>query len=345
MNFSDYFIKGLRNTLKFKNGLNLSFKGTELQIPKATVIDTWFVGEFSTATYDVIAEYGHDDVEHVTLDVTTRVGQVTVVDHGRTNLGRDLVKFSATIDDSKVDVIAIPYYQNDGVTPLVNVKLTFKATYSERIIPSSIPTTIGQTSNEGGQLGIGRNYVGSNLADGFLSFDDEGLIAISNFNTVTSPSQSTLTAAFILDALNIQNTDETIGLTTTELTNTLSLELISLKGLIVNNSFTSNTVLTSALNNIVIGATTPVAGTFTTPVVTGAVDLIPFNLNVTATPTGTGTVTIRPATTGTIDNMTIGSAIERTAVFSALDIVVSGTSTQQLINRQSVIPQILLGVI
>lgn len=345
MNFSDYFIKGLRNTLKFKNGLNMSFKGTELQIPTATVIDTWFVGEFSTATYDVIAEYGRDDVEHITLDVTTRVGQVSIVDHSRTNLGRDLIKFSATIDDSKVNVIAIPYYQNDGITPLVNVKLTFKATYSERIIPSSIPTVVGQTSNEGGQRGIGKNYTGSNLADGFLSFDDEGLISISNFTKVSSPSQSTLTAAFILDSLNIKNTDTTIGLVTTELTNTLALTLISLKGLTVTSSFTSNTVLTSALNNIVIGATTPVDGTFTTPVVTGTTTLNPFNSNVTAAPTGTGTVTIRPATTGTIDNMAIGNAIQRTAIFSALDITVSGTSTQELINRQSVIPQILLGVI
>lgn len=345
MNFSDYFIKGLRNTLKFKNGLNLSFKGTEVQIPKATVIDTWFVGEFSTATYDVIAEYGRDDVEHVTLDVTTRVGQVTIVDHGRTNLGRDLVKFSAVIDDSKVDVIATPYYQNDGITPLVNVKLTFKATYSERIIPSSIPTVVGQTSNEGGQPGIGKNYVGSNLADGFLSFDSEGLISISNFTKVTSPSQSTLTAAFILDALNIQNTDSTISLVTDDISNTLALTLVSLKGLSVTSSFTSNTVLTSALNNIIIGGTTPVEGTFTTPVVTGAVNLTPYNLNVTAAPTGTGTVAIRPAVAGTIDNMQIGNLIEKTAVFSALDVTVSGTSTQQLINRQGIIPRILLGAI
>jgi hypothetical protein len=345
MNFSDYFIKGLRNTLKFKNGLNLSFKGTELQIPKATVIDTWFVGEFSTATYDIIAEYSHDDVEHVTLEVTTRVGQVSIVDHGRTNLGRDLIKFSAVIDNSKVDVIATPYYQDDGITPLVNVKLTFKATYSERIIPSSIPTTNGQTSNAGGQRGIGKNYVGSNLADGFLAFDDDGLIAISNFTKVSSPSQSTLTAAFILDALNFQNTDTTVGLTTDIVTNTLTMTLNSLKGLTVTSSFTANVAVSSSLNNVIIGAITPVAATFTTPVVTGAVNLNPFNANVTAAPTGTGTVTIRPAVVGTIDNMQIGNLIEKTAVFSALDVTVSGTSTQELINRQSIIPKILLGAI
>ena len=345
MNFSDYFIKGLRNTLKFKNGLNLSFKGTELQIPKPTVIDTWFVGEFSTATYDIIAEYSHDDVEHVTLEVTTRVRQVSIVDHGRTNLGRDLIKFSAVIDNSKVDVIATPYYQDDGITPLVNVKLTFKATYSERIIPSSIPTTVGQTSNTGGQLGIGKNYVGSNLANGFLAFDDEGLIAISNFTKVSSPSQSTLTAAFILDSLNIQNTDATIGLITNDVSNTLALTLNSLKGLTVTSSFTANVAVSSALNNVIIGATTPVAATFTTPVVTGAVNLNPFNVNVTAAPTGTGTVTIRPAVAGTIDNMQIGNLIEKTAVFSALDVTVSGTSTQELINRQSIIPKILIGAI
>ena len=343
MNFSDYFLKGLRNTLKTKNGLNMSFKGTELQIPAATVIDTWFVGEFSTATYDIIAEYGPNDVERLTLEVVGRYGQVHLIEHGRSNLGKDLVRFTATSDVSKITVVATPYYQEDGVTPLVNVKLTFKATYSERILTASIPTTNGQSSNAGGQQGIGQNYTGSNLANGFLQFDDSGLIAISNFTNITSPTQSTLTAAFILENLNIASPETNIGITTNSGTNTINFNLNSLKGLTVTNSISITLPVTSAINNVTIGGTTARAGTFTTN--NGTISLVPNNTNVTLSPTLSGTVTINPAIAGTINNMNIGVTTARTARFTVLDITSTTISSNQLVTRGSIIPQIISGVI
>ena len=323
----------------------MSFKGTELQIPAATVIDTWFVGEFSTATYDIIAEYGKDDVERVTLEVVGRYDQVHLIEHGRSNLGKDLVQFTAVSDVSKITVIATPYYQADGVTPLVNVKLTFKATYSERILTASIPTIIGQSNNAGGQQGIGQNYTGSNLANGFLQFDDNGLIAISNFTNITSPMQSTLTAAFILENLNISTPEANIGITTVPGTNTVNFNLNSLKGLTVTNSISITLPVASTINNVTVGSNTASAGTFTTITNNGTVSLVPYNTNVTLSPTLSGTVTINPATAGTIDNMNIGTATAKTARFSVLDITSTTISSNQLVTRGSIIPQIISGVI
>jgi hypothetical protein len=345
MNFSDYFLKGLRNTLKLKNGVNMSFKGTEFQIPTATVIDTWFIGEFSTATYDIIAEYGHDDVERLTLSVASKVGQTSLVEQGRSNLGKDLVRFTATADASKVTVTAIPYYQADGVTPLVNVKLTLKATYSERIIPAAIPTIVGQSSNTGGQQGIGQNYTGSNLANGFLLFDDSGLIAISNFTRITSPSQSTLTASFILENLNINSVGSNLGITTDAGTNSINFNLNSLKGLTVTSSISATLPVLSSINNVIIGANTAKAGTFTTISNTGAVNLVPYNTNVVISPTSTGTLTVNSIVAGTINNMNIGVTTAGTGRFSALDITVATFSSNQVVTRGSIIPQIISGVI
>ena len=102
MNFADYFIKGLKNTLKLKAGLNLSFKGQEINVPAATVIDTWAVGEFSSATYEIVAEYGQNDVERINATVSGRVNQASITVFGRTNVGKDLIQLSAVVDSSTV---------------------------------------------------------------------------------------------------------------------------------------------------------------------------------------------------------------------------------------------------
>jgi hypothetical protein len=345
MNFSDYFTKGLRNTLKFKNGINWSFKGTELQVPTTTLIDQWFVGEFSTASYEIVAEYGHDDVERLTLNVTAKVGQVSIVDNGRSNLGKDLVYFTATIDNSRVTVYANPYYQADGVTPLVNVKITFQAKYTERLIPAAIPSITGQSSNSGGQAGIAQNYNGTPFGNGFLSLDDNGYIAVSNFTSVTVPTQQPLVAGFIFEGLAIQNTDTTFAITTDAVTNTINISLDHLKGLVTTGTITANLVGTSTINNVTIGATTPRSGKFTSPVVIGSASFVPFNTDVTITPTGTGSVNINPAVAGTINNANIGSATARSATFTSLDITASTFGSNDLVNRSYIISTIIRGAI
>ena len=55
-----------------------------------------------------------------------------------------------------------------------------------------------------------------------------------------------------------------------------------------------------------IGNTVASTGAFTTLSATGAFTASPANLNDVLSPTGTGVVTINPATLGTIDNMTLG---------------------------------------
>lgn len=66
-----------------------------------------------------------------------------------------------------------------------------------------------------------------------------------------------------------------------------------------------------ALNNMVIGDITPLAGTFT--------DIVGTTLTIT------DSMTINPTTPGTIDNMAIGSSVPSTGVFTSL--VSSGTVT------------------
>jgi hypothetical protein len=318
MNFSDFFIKGLRNTLKLRNGANFSFKGQEIRVPKPTIVDQWMAGEFSTAAYEIVIERGVNDVEHVNLLVTARVNEVSVMSYGRLNLGRDLVKLTATSDNSKITLTATPYYEQDGVTVLSDIKLTFKATYSERINPVGIPTVSGDATNLGGEVGLLRNWNNSNLPNGFLEINEEGSIVVSAVNSIVVPGQSTLTADFVFSKMNFANTDGSLDITTNATSNTLTLNLTSLTNLSVTNTFVINPTTGGNIGNTHIGNIINRPGTFTQLIAVGAVTMTDGNQQITMRPTGTGTVTINPATTGNINNVTIGLATPQVGTFASL---------------------------
>lgn len=78
-------------------------------------------------------------------------------------------------------------------------------------------------------------------------------------------------------------------------------------------TFTGKTITGGAFtggtwDNGIIGGSTPAAITSTTLTATAAVALSPANANVVISPTGTGLVTIAPATAGSINNVVIGGS-------------------------------------
>jgi hypothetical protein len=318
MNFSDFFIKGLRNTLKLRNGANFSFKGQEIRVPKPTIVDQWMAGEFSTASYEIVIERGVNYIEHVNLLVTARVNQASVLSYGRLNLGKDLVKFTATSDNSKITLTATPYYEEDGVTVLSDIKLTFKATYSERLNPVGIPTITEDATNLGGEAGVLRNWNNSNLPNGFLELNEAGSIIVSAVSNVIVPGQSTLTADFIFSKMNFVNTDGSLTITTNSTSNTLTFDLTSISNLSVTNTFVINPTTGGNLGNTHIGNIINRAGTFTELTGAGTVTMTDGNQQITMSPTGTGTVTINPATQGNINNTQIGLTTTRAGTFSSL---------------------------
>lgn len=92
----------------------------------------------------------------------------------------------------------------------------------------------------------------------------------------------------------------------------------SIADLTVTNSLTVNPSTIGAINNVVIGATTPQAGTFNGLTALSAVNLSPVNSTVTISPTGTGTITVNPTVTGNINNVRIGATTPAPATFTTL---------------------------
>jgi hypothetical protein len=118
--------------------------------------------------------------------------------------------------------------------------------------------------------------------------------------------------------LNIVGTNG-VAVTTNATTNTLFINTgSSIADLSVTNSLAVNPVTTGAMNNIVIGASVPKAGGFTTLTATSTVSLNSANATVTMSPTGTGTITIAPTTTGSMNNVTIGDVTPAAATFTTL---------------------------
>jgi hypothetical protein len=238
--------------------------------------------------------------------------------YGRLNLGIDLVKFTATSDNSRVTLTATPYYEPDGVTVLSGIKLTFKATYSERINPVGIPTVSGDATNLGGEAGVLRNWNNSNLTNGFLEINEAGSIVVSAINSIVVPGQSTLTSDFVFSKMNFVNTDSSLTITTNSTSNTLTLNLTSLTNLVVNNTFVINPTTGGNIGNTQIGNIINRSGTFTQLTAAGTVTMTDGNQQITMSPTGTGTVTINPATQGNINNVQIGTTVPKAGTFSSL---------------------------
>lgn len=88
-----------------------------------------------------------------------------------------------------------------------------------------------------------------------------------------------------------------------------------------------------------IGSTTPNTGAFTTLTASQAVTLSPVNANVTLSPTGTGLVTINPATAGAMDNVTIGATTAKPGTFTQLSIggLTTGIADFRIVNGATLV--------
>lgn len=94
---------------------------------------------------------------------------------------------------------------------------------------------------------------------------------------------------------------------------------------------TINPSTAGTLDNVKIGSGTPLAATFTSLTATAAVALSPANKNVVLSPTGTGLVTINPATAGALDNVVIGASTPLAGHFTTLSATTNSASSQKAV--------------
>lgn len=129
LNFSSFFRQGLRGTLRVLNGINFSYKGPWVQVYPNTVVDEWYVGEFMSAEYTISVDYDTFTKEIIKCLVVAAPGIAQVTIYGRSNLGDNLIDLTATVNNSKLSLIADPLTSLDGSTVFLGSKLIFSANY------------------------------------------------------------------------------------------------------------------------------------------------------------------------------------------------------------------------
>ena len=144
---------------------------------------------------------------------------------------------------------------------------------------------------------------------------------MNGYTYIASTGQNTISLTPTNNTLTVIGTGA-VAVSTNSTTNSLIINLnsstLNVTNFTVTNNLTLNPTIAGTLDNITIGSVTPAPATFTTLSVTGATNLNPANANITISPTGTGSLIVNPATTGSINNMAIGATTPSTGNFTAI---------------------------
>jgi hypothetical protein len=298
LNFSSFFDQGLHSTLRVKPGKNWSYKGQWIQIYLGldVEIDRWYVGDFSSVSYQISVEYDSYTKETINLLVVATPNSVNIVDYGRIGTVSRLAEFSVDVTDSYVSLRA-----NPSSVIYDGTRVIFSANYAESIsnpYAAAIPKTI-QESKFYSEYGF--ETTGFTAANGIINVDRV-------------------------------NADELqVGSSLSVLNNIVSI---------------TSSGSTGSINNVVIGNITPRNGSFTnlnSSILSSLNDVdvvgdITANANdsvINFSPTGTGSVTINPSTVGSINNMTIGSTVPRSAVFTTINSTSLSSTTGTVVTLNS----------
>ena len=192
LKFTDFFKQSPQNKLSLKNNTQLAYKGAWIQVYPNTVIDRWYVGDYSSANYTITVEFNSNKKEVLQVLIVARPDQASVTVFGRTSIDDSLVNISATVNDSYVDVVA-----NATDTSFIGSKLIFYAMYAETITPLTISeaTSFGDSSEGGG----GYDGGGGTIDGGASSFSElTGQIALGQIpNTLITPAKLNLNASLL----------------------------------------------------------------------------------------------------------------------------------------------------
>ena len=134
LSFSNFFTRGVKNTLKFKNGAQLAHAGPWVQVYPDTVIDEWFLGDFMSAEYTITVDYDTNHKETIKCLMVAGPNVANVIIYGRVNLGKKLIDVTAQVDGSRAYLVASPA-TNTGAPPTTfpGSKLIFSANYFQTI--------------------------------------------------------------------------------------------------------------------------------------------------------------------------------------------------------------------
>lgn len=128
------------NSIKFLNGTNLSFTGSEILVsdgPTFNVLHEFDVSTYASGHYIIHAECGANQRETINATVVAKDDTAAITVYGRVNTGVNLINVQADIDEGLLKV-----YVNSAVAGLQNIRVTSFATLAQSIVESFSKATV-----------------------------------------------------------------------------------------------------------------------------------------------------------------------------------------------------------
>lgn len=309
LNFPSFFDQGVQSTLRLKPGVNWSHKGQWVQIFDDTEIDRWYMGDFSSASYQITVEYNSNKKEVLNALVVARPSEASIVVYGRVSIDDELITLTATVNDSYLSLKASP------TNPAFEgAKLIFVATYAQTINDLTVPESLSYDAPQEETPGSG-------------SISSSPVTYIKKFK---SDSGFRTTGFSVADGLLQVNNLDTDSFVTNSLEIGGEIPVFSvIDGVVTINSKAG---IPGSINNMNIGTITPASAVITTLSVTSSL-IANTTGNISIVPSGT--ITITPGVTGVIDNIIIGSTDPKAANFTTTTATSLSSTTGTITNLNS----------
>ncbi len=132
----DFFSKGDKNTINMKQGANFSYSGPWVKLvalPLETRLDRFYLGQFASAEYTIVADYDFNNRETVKVMVVAGQNTADSTIFARSHLGQPILDVGVRVNNSYVDVYIKP--QQEDSTDMSGAKVFFSATYYKAVNP------------------------------------------------------------------------------------------------------------------------------------------------------------------------------------------------------------------
>lgn len=238
------FLKGSKNTVRL-NRSGLAYGRPWVQVYSNTILDEWYVGDFSSASYHITVEFDSNQKETMQVLVVARPDHASYTVFGRTSIQDELITLTASVNSSKLQLTA-----NPTNLMFAGAKVIFTANYSETITPLAIPTAVSSSSSGGAGAPIITNYSFGRLS----ALSQEDIVAEAESDTIafisgngisiaTSNTTKSVTLSSTIDIFKNINVGSTI-LTASDPNDTVRFAAGS--GIAISASALTNTVTVSS---------------------------------------------------------------------------------------------------
>lgn len=129
LNLLNYFRKGLKNTLLFRNNFAASHNGPNIPLYDNIILDKWHIGDFGSAEYAISVDLDSDNREILKVLVTASLDNASIVIYARNYTVRELVSISASVNKSYVELSMSPAESELTPNPNKGAKVIYQVNY------------------------------------------------------------------------------------------------------------------------------------------------------------------------------------------------------------------------